>query len=112
MIMRGRFILLTALWLALPAAADAPPPPPAASAPASEASPPANDSAMEPQITITHRGQTKIEEYRINGRMYMIKVTPRHGKPYYLMPRPNGRMMRFNDLSPNFVVPMWMIKEF
>ena len=43
------------------------------------------DESLEPQVTIIRRGEDKIEEYRINGRLYMIKVTPRIGLPYYLI---------------------------
>jgi hypothetical protein len=111
--MRAQLLMLTALSLSLPAAADAVPPPPKME-PVPEIAPPpgVSDADMEPQVTITHRGQDKIEEYRIKGTVYMVKVTPRIGKPYYLIPSPSGQMVRHNDLSPNFVVPMWMIKEF
>lgn len=71
------------------------------------------DSTLEPQITITTRGADKVEEYRIKGRLYMIKVTPPHGRPYYLIdPKGNGQMVRYDDLSPNLMVPLWMIFEF
>lgn len=111
--MRAYILPLTALFLALPALADDVPPPPKLE-PVPEIAPPpgVDDSDMEPQVTITHRGQDKIEEYRVKGKLYMVKVTPRFGKPYYLVPRADGQMVRHNDLSPNFVVPMWMIKEF
>jgi len=111
--MRTRFLILTALLLAMPAIAEQTPAPPKTE-PAPEIAPPPGvaEADMEPQITISHRGRDKIEEYRVRGRLYMVKVTPRIGKPYYLVPSPNGQMARHNDLSPNFVVPMWMIKEF
>ncbi len=71
------------------------------------------DPALEPQITIIQRGQDRIEEYRIRGMLYMIKVTPPHGRPYYLVDqRGDGKMRRYDDLSPNFQVPMWVIHEF
>lgn len=106
-------MLLTALPLATPALAEDVPPPPKLE-PVPEIAPPpgVSDAEMEPQVTIKHQGENKIEEYRIHGRLYMIKVTPRYGKPYYLVPGQNGQFVRHNDLSPNFVVPMWMIKEF
>ena len=71
------------------------------------------DQDLEPQITITKKGADKVEEYRIKGRLYMIKVTPPHGRPYYLVDqRGDGFMHRFDVLSPNFMVPMWMIFAF
>lgn len=71
------------------------------------------DPALEPQITITQRGGERVEEFRIKGKMYMIRVTPSHGRSYYLVDqRGDGAMRRYDDLSPNFQVPMWVISEF
>jgi len=40
----------------------------------------------EPEITITTTGEnTSVEEYRVNGQIYMIKITPAKGFPYYLI---------------------------
>lgn len=71
------------------------------------------DPALEPQITIVQRGEDRVEEFRVKGRLYMIKVTPPHGKPYYLIDqRGDGQMRKYDDLSPNFQVPLWVIHEF
>lgn len=71
------------------------------------------DTTLEPQVTITTRGEDKVEEYRIRGRLYAIKVTPPHGKPYYLVDiRGDGQMVRHDDLSPHFMVPLWLIFSF
>lgn len=78
------------------------PPPPGMSA-----------SDLTPQVTITTRGEDRIEEYRIRGRLYAIKVTPPHGRPYYLVDvRGDGQLVRYDDLSPNFMVPLWVIFSF
>ncbi len=73
------------------------------------------DSALEPQVTITKRGEDKVEEYRINGRLYMIKVTPRIGLPYYLIDHHGDGA--FSDgatggLDQRIKPPMWVIREF
>lgn len=60
---------------------DAPPPPPI---PAEESYIPAEEG-MEPQVTIRKRGSEVVEEYRQNGQLYMIKITPSKGLPYYLV---------------------------
>jgi len=71
------------------------------------------DTDLEPHITLTHRGDERVEEYRIKGRLYMIKVTPPHGRPYYLIDqRGDGQMRKYDDLSPNFQVPLWVIHDF
>src|SRR5512145_228911 len=58
-----------------PARAEPPPPPPMS----------ADDAADEPQVTITKQTEQTVEEYRMNGKLYMIKITPKHGVPYYLV---------------------------
>ena len=39
------------------------------------------DPALEPQVTILKRGLDTVEEYRIGGILYMVKVTPANGRP-------------------------------
>jgi hypothetical protein len=42
------------------------------------------DAAGEPEVTITKQAEQTVEEYRANGRLYMIKITPKMA-PYYLV---------------------------
>jgi len=71
------------------------------------------DPALEPQVTITKRGDDRVEEFRINGKLYMIKVTPAHGTPYYLIDeKGDGRMSRQESLDSGLRVPMWVIHKF
>lgn len=91
--------------------AEAPPPPPlpkneTRSAPSTE-----TDPGLEPQITITTRGNTRYEEYRLHGRHYMTKVIPKNGKPYYLVDREGNGQFRRSDLEPTITVPQWVIKS-
>src|SRR5450759_1426644 len=95
-----RMLALALLGIALPLAAQQqpgleplpePPPPPPGLAP---------DPALEPQVTITKRGEDKVEEYRVNGRLYAVKVTPPHGVPYFLVDdMGNGVMSRRDSLD-------------
>ena len=66
---------------------------------------------IEPEVTIIRREEQVIEEYRVNGRMYMVKITPRVGLPYYLIDRDgDGRMeSRMSEIYDDFVVPQWVI---
>ena len=81
-----------------------PPPPPQGDQP---------DPALEPQVTIIKRGEDRVEEYRINGRLYMVKVTPPHGVPYYLVDdKGDGRMTRQEAMDSGLRVPMWVIGTF
>lgn len=67
--------------------------------------------SLEPEVTIIRRDDATIEEYRINGRMYMAKVTPVVGEPYYLVDRNgDGRMeARMSEIYEDFVVPQWVL---
>ena len=71
------------------------------------------DEPLEPQVTIMKRGEDKVEEYRLNGKLYMVKVTPPHGRPYYLVDdKGTGVFSRRDDLDSGLRVPLWVIKEF
>lgn len=66
---------------------------------------------IEPEVTIVRRGDALIEEYRAAGSLFMIKITPKVGKPYYLVDRDgDGRMeTRMSQLYDDFVIPQWVI---
>ncbi len=67
--------------------------------------------AIEPQVTIIRREEAIFEEYRVNGRLYMVKVTPEIGKPYFLVDRDgDGRMeSRMSEIYDDFLVPQWVL---
>jgi len=50
---------------------------------------PSDDSRNlpKPEVSIIHEKDKTIEEYRVGGKIRYIKITPRHGKPYYLVDR-------------------------
>ncbi len=67
----------------------------------------------EPQVTITTQKEQTIEEYRVGGKLYMIKVTPKHGVPYYLVDDlGDGKFARREGLDSGVRVPRWVIKKF
>lgn len=65
--------------------------------------------AGEPDVIIRDEGDKKIEEYRINGILYSIKVTPKDGgTPYYLVrSQDDGNFIRAD--KPEMHVPSWKI---
>lgn len=82
---------------------EPPPPPPEVAA----------DPDLQPQVTIIQRENETIEEYRVNGRLTMIKVTPRHGRPYFLVAEGvNGAFVRRDSLDSGMRVPLWLLYEF
>ena len=68
---------------------DPPPPPPGFEL----------DPALEPQVTIIKRGTDTVEEYRVAGRLYMLKVTRRE-RPVLL---PDRRKRRRQNVAPGNV---------
>ena len=120
---RSAAVLLAALVLAtaLPAAAqsterakppgtvpleEVPPPPPMTSVePGDE---------PEPQVTTRTQGEETIQEYRLNGKLYMMRVTPKHGHAYVLMDnRGDGTFVRQdNPLDSGLRVPQWVLLQF
>jgi uncharacterized protein DUF2782 len=96
-------------------AAGAPPPP--VLEPLPEAEPPpieiAKDPELEAQLTVVHRDKETIEEYRLGGRLVWIKVTPLHGRPYYLVADASGgTFTRRDSLDSGLRVPMWLLFTF
>ena len=111
-----RFLAVVLFCLSLPVAAQGKPPADLQPLPEPPPMPPGAadaDQAMEPQVTIHHRGKETVEEYRMGGRLYMIKVTPAGGKPYYLIDeRGDGTFTRHNNYDTGTRPPMWVILQF
>ena len=66
---------------------------------------------MEPDITIIRRGKKTIHEYRLNGKIYKIKIVPDIGPAYYMVdPDGDGNMeLRQSDLEKGIKVQQWEI---
>jgi hypothetical protein len=108
------FLLLSVFSLASLAAEAVPenleplPPPPVF-----DAGPDTGQPEDEPEVTITKPREAMVEEYRVGGRLYMIKVTPKVGPPYYLIDdRGDGKFVRQESLDSGFRPPRWVIKRF
>ena len=83
---------------------DIPPPPKMTNTPG---------DAVEPQVTIRQEAENKIEEFRVRGRVYAIRVTPRIGKPYLLIdPDGKGTMTKAEDIGGGIKPPQWVLFEF
>jgi hypothetical protein len=74
---------------------------------------PADTPEDEPEVTITKQAVQTIEEYRVGGKLYMIKITPKNGVPYYLVDdRGDGKFARQESLDSGLRVPRWVIHRF
>ena len=66
----------------------------------------------EPEITIIKRDGEFIEEYRVNGQLYLMKVTPKNMPSYYLYKNALGAAWtRYEDIDP-VILPQWVILTF
>lgn len=67
--------------------------------------------SADPEVTIRTEGDKTIQEYRQNGFLYAIKVTPKGGKPYFLV-RADGSDGNFiRSDQPDMLIPAWKIFE-
>jgi hypothetical protein len=84
--------------------ADLPPPP---------RLPPAieNQPVDEPEIRIVEKADAVHAEYRVRGKLYMIRVSPKVGKPYYLIDEDGrGSFIRHDEIAgPRISVPQWVL---
>ena len=72
---------------------------------------PKKERVRGPDIVLVESEKRTVYEYRQNGRLTMIKVVPKKGKPYYLVPEDPTK--HFGDLErAERLVPQWTVKEF
>ena len=114
----GLLLVVVAMQLPLIAIADAPKEttPPAGLQPLEEIPPPtitgADQITDEPQVTIVKKKGETIEEYRINGQLYMMKVTPAHGVPYYMHKEDQSGGWLMDGPNQPLSIPKWTLFRF
>ena len=83
---------------------DLPPPPPMIT----------TKPEPEPQVTERAEADQTVQEYRLKGKLYMMRVTPKNGPPYILMDlKGDGTFTRqANALDNGVRVPQWVLMEF
>lgn len=66
-----------------------------------------------PTVTIRRQEGKLMEEYSINGRVYMVRVTPENAPPYYLLDMDgDGELRRAeSEVGPHVLPPHWVIFE-
>lgn len=67
----------------------------------------------EPEVNIIHRKDATIEEYRVNGKIRYAKITPKKGKPYYLVDQDGDGVLesRHDDLKGPPPINQWILKQ-
>lgn len=67
----------------------------------------------EPEVTIVKKDNGEmVEEYRMNGELYMMKVTPANGVPYYLHKEDQDGGWTNVGPNPPLAIPKWTIFRF
>ena len=86
---------------AMPDSPEPPPPPP----------PVRSGEALEPDITILRSEPELVEQYSINGRVYMVKVTPKNGTPYYFIDSDGDGTLDTHRGDPRqpIEIPKWLL---
>ncbi len=64
-----------------------------------------------PDVTMIETEERVVYEYRQNGYLRMIKIVPRRGKPYYLVPRDPSKGLGTIE-EADMLVPQWEIVRF
>lgn len=94
------------------AAQDAAPAEPTQEAPIPEKAVAAEPKGDPPSVSIRVEGNgDRVEEYRQNGRVYMVKVTPSRGPAYYLMDSDGNGKLNRDDRDPRVSPVHWTIYE-
>lgn len=61
--------------------------------------PKVQDEQIEPTVTIRREEDRRVEEYSLNGRVYMVKVTPENGPPYYYVDTDGDGSLELDERS-------------
>jgi hypothetical protein len=73
-------------------------------------SPLLDGQSIEPEINIIQKEDRTVEEYRMNGELYMIKVTPVVGYPYYFLDSDGDGTLDVNQYElESLLVPNWVL---
>ena len=93
-----------------PRDAAAPPPIPDVDLP-----PKVQNEQFKPTVRITTNEKDEvIEEYSSSGRVYLVKVTPKHGKPYFYRDMDGDGQLELqarDDAFPPVNPVVWKVKE-
>lgn len=67
------------------------------------------DSDSPVRIRVDEQTGDRIEEYYTNGRLHMVKVTPRRGPPYYLLDTNGDGRLDSKDGEGNVRPVYWVL---
>lgn len=70
-----------------------------------------HESDLAPDVTLQEHENRTVQEYRINGRLYKVRITPSVGAPYYLVDQDGSGDLSWNSgTGPAATrVPQWVL---
>ena len=70
-----------------------------------------HESDLAPDVTLKEHENRTVQEYRINGRLYKVRITPSLGAPYYLVDQDgSGDLSWHSGSGPGTTrVPQWVL---
>lgn len=70
------------------------------------------DLLPEPEVTIVHRKDMVVEEYRVNGQLRYAKIKPRRGSAYYMVDTDgDGLLDKRDDNLDNPPINVWILQR-
>lgn len=107
----GAVLAAILLWpVPAQAQSDAPPPPPIREPLPPKVQDP--DERLEPEVVIRREEGRTVEEYRSGDRVYMVRIVPDVGPPYYLIDTTGDGLLDHRQEHMEPVKPVyWKIFE-
>lgn len=70
-----------------------------------------HEDELQPEVQVKEHENRTVEEYRINGNLYMIKIKPKFGPAYYLVDDTGtGELdLRRTASGRDIVIPRWTL---
>ncbi len=69
------------------------------------------EADFAPQVRVRDYENRTVEEFSVNSNVYMVRITPTAGAPYYLVDTDGSGDMEWNRGQPGFdmQVPQWAL---
>jgi hypothetical protein len=69
------------------------------------------EADIAPQVRVRDYENRTVEEFSVNNNVYLVRITPAAGAPYYLVDRDGSGDMEWNRGRPGFdlQVPQWAL---
>jgi hypothetical protein len=68
------------------------------------------DSVSAPEVTIRETDEGTVYEYRVRGQVYMVKIDPIAGPPYFLVDTNGDGILDVEEQrAPDLAVPQWLL---